>query len=65
MMTAIYVFIITIMGIIIFGGVLSILLTAAFVSDKVDHDEVFSQGSWDDELLQINHTPQPIDEPKS
>lgn len=64
-MTAIYVFMITIMAIIIFGGVLSILLTAAFVSDKVDRDEVFSQGSWDDELLHLNHVPQPIDEPKS
>lgn len=64
-MTAIYVFMITVLGIIIFGGVLSILLTAAFVSDKVDRDEVFSQGSWDDELLHLNHAPQPIDEPKS
>ncbi|UTT42318.1 hypothetical protein [Exiguobacterium aurantiacum] len=64
-MTAIYVFMITVMAIIIFGGVLSILLTAAFVSDKVDRDEVFSQGSWDDELLHLNHLTQPIDEPKS
>ncbi|WP_445002026.1 hypothetical protein [Exiguobacterium alkaliphilum] len=53
------------MAIIIFGGVLSILLTAAFVSDKVDRDEVFSQGSWDDELLHLNHLTQPIDETKS
>lgn len=64
-MTAIYVFVITVMAIIIFGGVLSILLTAAFVSDKVDRDETFSQGSWDDELLHLNHRTQPIDEPKS
>ncbi|KDN58992.1 MAG: hypothetical protein LPJ96_01460 [Exiguobacterium sp.] len=64
-MTAIYVFMITVMAIIIFGGVLSILLTAAFVSDKVDRDEVFSQGSWDDELLHLNHLTQPIDETKS
>jgi len=64
-MTAIYVFMITVMAIIIFGGVLSILLTAAFVSDKVDRDEVFSQGSWDDELLHLNHLIQPIDETKS
>ncbi|WP_214696348.1 MULTISPECIES: hypothetical protein [unclassified Exiguobacterium] len=64
-MTAIYVFMITIMAIIIFGGVLSILLTAAFVSDKVEHDEMFSQGSWDDELLHLNHSPQPIDDTKS
>ena len=64
-MTAIYVFMITVMAIIIFGGVLSILLTAAFVSDKVDRDEVFSQGSWDDELLHLNHLTLPIDETKS
>ncbi|WP_251129947.1 hypothetical protein [Exiguobacterium sp. CH10] len=56
---------ITVMAIIIFGGVLSILLTAAFVSDKVEHDEMFSQGSWDDELLHLNHSPQPIDDTKS
>ncbi|MDE0562516.1 MULTISPECIES: hypothetical protein [unclassified Exiguobacterium] len=64
-MTAIYVLMITVMAIIIFGGVLSILLTAAFVSDKVEHDEMFSQGSWDDELLHLNHSPQPIDDTKS
>lgn len=64
-MTAIYVFIISVMAIIIFGGVVSILLTAAFVSDKVDRDEVFSQGSWDDELVHVNHNTPPIDEPKS
>lgn len=64
-MTAIYVLMITVMVIIIFGCVLSILLTAAFVSDKVEHDEMFSQGSWDDELLHLNHSPQPIDDTKS
>ena len=64
-MTAIYVLMITVMAIIIFGGVLSILLTAAFVSDKVEHDEMFSQGSWDDEMLHLNHSPQPIDDTKS
>ncbi|MCT4782412.1 MULTISPECIES: hypothetical protein [Exiguobacterium] len=64
-MTAIYILMITVMAIVIFGGVLSILLTAAFVSDKVDRDEVFSQGSWDDELLHLNHLSQPIDETKS
>ena len=64
-MTAIYTLMITVMAIIIFGGVLSILLTAAFVSDKVEHDEMFSQGSWDDELLHLNHSPQPIDDTKS
>ncbi|ACQ71306.1 hypothetical protein ACFO4U_12650 [Exiguobacterium profundum] len=64
-MTAIYILMITVMAIIIFGGVLSILLTAAFVSDKVEHDEMFSQGSWDDELLHLNHSPQPIDDTKS
>ncbi|WP_290770106.1 MULTISPECIES: hypothetical protein [Exiguobacterium] len=64
-MTAIYILMITVMAIIIFGGVLSILLTAAFVSDKVEHDEMFSQGSWDDELLYLNHSPQPIDDTKS
>ena len=64
-MTAIYVLMITVMAIIIYGGVLSILLTAAFVSDKVEHDEMFSQGSWDDELLHLNHSPQPIDDTKS
>ncbi|WP_078146370.1 hypothetical protein [Exiguobacterium sp. HVEsp1] len=64
-MTAIYILMITVMAIIIFGGVLSILLTAAFVSDKVEHDEMFSQGSWDDELMHLNHSPQPIDDTKS
>ncbi|HUP77876.1 MAG: hypothetical protein IKG65_01870 [Exiguobacterium sp.] len=64
-MTAIYILMITVMAIIIFGGVLSILLTAAFVSDKVEHDEMFSQSSWDDELLHLNHSPQPIDDTKS
>lgn len=64
-MTAIYILMITVMAFIIFGGVLSILLTAAFVSDKVEHDEMFSQGSWDDELLHLNHSPQPIDDTKS
>ncbi|MCM3280698.1 hypothetical protein M3591_09155 [Exiguobacterium sp. MER 193] len=64
-MTPIYILMITVMAIIIFGGVLSILLTAAFVSDKVEHDEMFSQGSWDDELLHLNHSPQPIDDTKS
>lgn len=64
-MTAIYILMITVMAIVIFGGVLSILLTAAFVSDKVDRDEVFSQGSWDDELLHLNHLTQPTDETKS
>ena len=64
-MTAIYILMITVLTIIIFGGVLSILLTAAFVSDKVEHDEMFSQGSWDDELLHLNHSPQPIDDTKS
>lgn len=64
-MTAIYILMITVMAIIVFGGVLSILLTAAFVSDKVEHDEMFSQGSWDDELLHLNHSPQPIDDTKS
>lgn len=64
-MTAIYILMITVMAIIIFGGVLSILLTAAFVSDKVEHDEMFSQGSWDDDLLHLNHSPQPIDDTKS
>lgn len=64
-MTGIYVSMITVMAIVIFGGVLSILLTAAFVSDKVDRDEVFSQGSWDDELLRLNHLTPPTEEPKS
>ena len=64
-MTAIYVFIITVMTIIIFGGTLSILLTAAFVSEKVEHDEMFSEGSWDDELLHLNHPSLPADDPKS
>lgn len=64
-MTAIYIFIIAVMTVIIFAGVLSILLTAAFVSEKVDRDEVFSQGSWDDELLHLNHTLLPFDDEKS
>lgn len=59
-MVAIQVFIITIITIIIFGGTLGILLTGAFLAEKIEHDEMFNQTRWDEDLLHLEH---PLQEP--